>query len=94
MPVAADIERLLPKGARSRPPGGRDRARFEDCNLKIGTKLAGNKGFRHHVENLVTSSRVAPPGWRWVFCRSYYNVRAKRRIYAAPGKVFAFLVPE
>lgn len=35
-----------------------------------------------------------PPGYKWVYCRSYIHATTKRRVYAAPGKVFAFLVRE
>jgi hypothetical protein len=38
--------------------------------------------------------RDAPPGYRWVFCRSYVHPRTRRRIFAKNGKCFAFMVKE
>jgi hypothetical protein len=41
----------------------------------------------------MASQRKAPPGFKWVYCTSYMHAKSKRRVYAAPGTVFAFLVP-
>lgn len=36
--------------------------------------------------------KAAPPGYKWVFCRSFIHRRTGKRIFPKSGKVFSFLV--
>lgn len=82
-----------PRGNAETPTGRPERSRYGcPSNSNSTLKVRRRQGFRPLFGGSMESfKKRAPPGFRWVFCRSYVHPRTRQRVYARNGKCFAFL---